>query len=132
MSTYPQLPDELVFGHPRFINNSLTLPVVSIYRFYSSHCFRPIIIEPVFWTDGYSIPRIFWSILAPFGQPMPPCVFHDFLYSKLGGKHYPHLTRKQIDLIFLECMELCKVPRWKRSLIYRAVRIGGWKAFRNA
>lgn len=132
VSRYPQLPDRLFLSDPHVVTGSgLVFTVEKPFRFFSTGA-GTITVPAGFITDGYSIPRIFWGLLQPYGQPIEAAVVHDFLYSRAGGKSYPQLTRKQIDRIFLECMELTKVPRGKRFLIYRAVRLGGWKAFRNS
>jgi hypothetical protein len=86
-----------------------------------------------FVTDGASVPRIFWSILYPFGSYFPAALIHDYLYSKASD----HLTavkkiyRKEADLIFLQAMKDVGVGWLTRRTIYRAVRIGGWKGYKK-
>lgn len=46
-------------------------------------------------------------------------VIHDWLYA---GEFVP---RKYADEVFYSTLELSGVPKWKRSLMYAAVRIGG-------
>ena len=77
-----------------------------------------------FITDFASVPRIFWSVIPPWGKYGKAAVVHDFCY---GTELYP---RKRCDEIFLEAMEVLAVSLWKRRVIYTAVRIGGrfvWK-----
>jgi len=84
-----------------------------------------VIVVPVgFKTDFASIPQPFWSLLPPDGAYTGAAVVHDFLYAthKIDGKR----TRKRCDQIFLEAMEVLDVPKWKRKIMYRAVRMFGW------
>lgn len=77
-----------------------------------------------FPTDFASVPRIFWSILPPDGQYAQSAVLHDFLYS------VQKYSRKRCDQIFLESMKVLKVSLWRRAIIYRAVRMFGWLAWK--
>jgi hypothetical protein len=78
-----------------------------------------------FVTDFASVPRCFWSILPPWGKYGKAAVVHDFCY---GTELYP---RKRCDEIFLECMVVLQVARWKRWSMYAAVRGFGWLAWRK-
>jgi len=88
-----------------------------------------------FETDLASIPRIFWTILPPDGKYSASAVLHDFLYFKKGEIENPGsrviglYSRKECDKIFLESMEVLKVPLWKRRIMYRAVRLFGFLAW---
>lgn len=73
-----------------------------------------------FCTDFASIPRIFWIILPPDGNYSQASVLHDYMYQKQT------FSRKKCDDIFLESMEVLEVPRWKRYVMYRALRLFGW------
>jgi hypothetical protein len=85
-----------------------------------------IIRVPVgFIHDFASIPRLFWAILPPTGLYGKAAVIHDYLY------RVQTYSRKRADLIFLEAMEVLNVPKWKRVIIYRAVRLCGWNAYRK-
>lgn len=130
MSRYPQMPDKLHLSDPHVIGDNLVFVTESPFRFFATG-HNLIVVPEHFSTDGYSIPRIFWGLLQPYGQPIEAAVIHDFLYSVCGKHRYPTLTRKQIDDVFLEAMEITKVPAWKRILIYRGVRFGGWKHFQK-
>lgn len=81
---------------------------------------KGITVHKGFETDFASVPRIFWIIFPPDGSYTQSAVLHDFLY------YYKLYTRKRCDTIFLEAMGVLKVRWWKRRLIYRAVRLGGW------
>ena len=78
-----------------------------------------------FVTDGASIPWFLWSILPPFGPYLPAAAAHDFLYFAAT------FSRKGADQIFLRIMEDLEVPLWKRRIMYRGVRVGGWWGWRK-
>lgn len=83
-----------------------------------------IIIPVGFITDFASIPRIFWSILPPFGQYAQAATIHDYLFE--GGLiHHGELsagcTYQEANDIFNEAMKVLKVPKWKRIIMYSAV-----------
>jgi hypothetical protein len=69
------------------------------------------------------------------GQFNQSAVLHDFLYNILGEIVEPYnlkkRTRAECDGIFLEAMKVLEVNAFKRSIMYRAVRLGGgflWNA----
>ena len=76
-------------------------------------------------TDFASIPRIFWPILPPVGRYSRAAVVHDYLY------RHGLFTRKDCDLIFLHAMEELNVAKWKRVIMYRAVRLFGAPAYKK-
>lgn len=74
-------------------------------------------------TDFASIPfglRNLFPALGPWGRP---AIIHDYLYATRGEDG--RFTRLQADRIFLEAMEVVGVPAWRRTIMFRAVRIGG-------
>lgn len=83
-------------------------------------------------TDGASVPRLLWSWIPPLGDYGQAAVLHDYartigVYSLHGeGLEDPLsprvLTTKQADDLFLEAMEVLKVSRFKRTVMYLAVR----------
>lgn len=83
-----------------------------------------------FITDFASIPRILWSIASPFGKYGKAAVVHDWFYRTPDCGY----NRKEADKIFLEGMEILKVPKWKMYFIYHSVRTFGnlaWKKNRE-
>jgi hypothetical protein len=77
------------------------------------------------YTDFASIPRPLWAIFPRWGKYGNAAVIHDWNYWDQSR------SRKEADDIFLEGMEVLKVPNWKRRAIYYAVRwFGGfaWKS----
>lgn len=81
-------------------------------------------------TDLASIPRVFWSILAPEELSLAAPLFHDLIYRCGGSLPQDGLNpfdgklfeRKEVDDLFLELMKKAKIPRWKRTAAYLAVR----------
>ena len=80
-----------------------------------------------FVTDGASIPRPFWTLIGhPFREYTFAASIHDMLYA-IGD-----CTRKEADVVFHRAMGDEGVARWKRDLMYRAVRMGGAHAWEQA
>lgn len=82
-----------------------------------------IVVPAGFSTDFASVPRIFWSILPPWGPYAPAAIVHDYLY--VTGI----IPKKQADDIFLKIMKNLKVSKWKRNTMYQAVKLGGGEAW---
>lgn len=85
-----------------------------------------ILIPRGFVSDLASVPWFADGLFPSFGPYVPAAIPHDYLY-RLGGK-LPDgrvFTRAQADRLFLDIMAELGVPWWKRSVMYRAVRIGG-------
>jgi len=78
-----------------------------------------------FVTDFASIPWPFWSIFPPIGSYGMPAIMHDWLYWT------QIVDRKQADAIFHVAMVEMQTPGWKRYVIYGALRLFGWTAWRN-
>jgi len=96
--------------------------------YYSPQTKQRIVIPKGFVTDFASVPRLFLSIIPKMGRHRIDAVLHDYLYS---GTRYKKLTRKDCDKLFLEAMVESQVPRWKRSVMYRLVRLFGATHFRK-
>ena len=85
-----------------------------------------VFIPKGFITDFGSIPRFLWRVLSPTELHIgKPAVVHDFLYRVPGMA----VTRKQADQELREAMTCVGAPAWKRQMVYRGVRLGGWRAF---
>lgn len=70
-------------------------------------------------TDLATTPRWIWSVLPPFGEYAKAAIVHDYLYQQaIGSKRYA-------DEVFLEAMTVLGVPRWRRTVMYWAVRVFG-------
>jgi hypothetical protein len=120
-----RFPDKLAFEDAGMVNGSRVFKLTSRFRYFST--IGEIDVRAGTKTDGASIPRIFWTILSPFGDYFSSAVIHDFLYQ---GK-YHQFTRLQSDQIFLEAMKCAGVPWYRRGVIYRAVRIFGAVHFKG-
>ena len=86
---------------------------------------RMITVPAGFETDFASVPRLFWRIIPPWGRYSAAAVVHDYLYATAS------VTRYEADRIFLDLMKRLGVPLWKRRLMYRAVRLGGWASWKR-
>lgn len=80
---------------------------------------RDITVPSGFETDFASVPRFFWRFAPPGGRYAAAAVVHDWLYINKRG------TRPDADRVFLEGMKAAGVSWLQRSLIFRAVRVGG-------
>ena len=82
-------------------------------------------IPDFFRTDGASVPRPFWNIVAPWGKHGQAAVVHDFLcvYRTVirDGKAVS-ISRKECDNIFREAMTVLNVDPVQREIMYGAVR----------
>jgi len=72
-------------------------------------------------TDFASIPRFLHRVINPIGPWGKPAVVHDFLCDESPHSCSSHRAAE----IFLEGMEVLKVPKYKRRLMYRAVVMFG-------
>ena len=98
---------------------------------------RGIKVPSGFITDFASTPRLAWSIIPPTGKHTKAAVLHDYLYSDptcwfICGIELSkfEISRKECDKIFLNAMKVLGVKKWKRTIIYLGVRIGGRKHFK--
>ncbi|EIK6739552.1 DUF1353 domain-containing protein [Salmonella enterica subsp. enterica serovar Aqua] len=90
------------------------------FAFYLSDDNSDVISVPAgFVTDLASVPRIFWTLLPPDGQYAKAAIIHDYLYDNALR------TKKEADKIFLDGMTVLGVPRWKRVIMYQAVKLFG-------
>ena len=84
-----------------------------------------VIIPKGFLTDGASVPRLFWSLLPPWGSYGQAVVLHDYLVESLsyddnGSKIT--IERKHADRIFNNAMQELGVNDLTRKAMYNAVR----------
>lgn len=90
------------------------------FAFYLSDDNSDVISVPAgFITDLASVPRIFWTLLPPDGKYAKAAIIHDYLYDNALR------TKYEADRIFLDGMKVLGVPRWKRTIMYLAVRLFG-------
>jgi len=72
-----------------------------------------------FITDLASVPRIFWIIFPPNGKSGKASVIHDYMYVNAIG------TKEYADKTFIEAMKVLGVGKFKRHLMYYAVKYFG-------
>lgn len=92
--------------------------------------FGLLLITQGFTTDFASVPQAIWWLIPPHGMAAMPSVVHDFAYQTPNAHN---LTRKQVDVIWLELMQKAGVPKWQRLTMYSFVRAFGsgvWKKYR--
>lgn len=102
------------------------------FKFYyanqDGNMLREIVVPEGFVTDFASTPKSLYPIFPPIGIYNKAAMVHDFLYSK----ECPiAIERAQADLFFLQAMAVLKVPKWKRKLMYFAVKLFGKSHFRS-
>lgn len=112
-------PDRLKFYDAGMRGSSRLFQLAEDFRYVSSY--GTITVPKDFITDGASIPKMFWSILGPFGDYFEAAVIHDFLYSPSNVK----FPRNMSDIIFKEGMYNVGVPWYRREIIFRAVQLFG-------
>ncbi len=118
-------PDPLIFKDAGMVAGSRVFELTESFRYLSS--LGVITVPAGFVTDGASIPKVFWSIMSPFGEYFEAAVIHDFLYSRKSEVY----DRFVADNIFKEAMYNIGVPWPTREIIYRAVRLFGWRFFKG-
>ena len=81
-------------------------------------------------TDLTSVPAIGRVFVSRDGDHIKPAVIHDYGYATHDVGPFKNMTRQDVDELMLEAMKARGVSWFKRNIIYRAVRLGGGKAFR--
>lgn len=76
---------------------------------------RDVIIPIGFVTDLASVPRLFWPICPPYGKHLEAAVLHDFLIRN-------DWSREKADREFMHAMRKAGVKRWRRMVMFWAVR----------
>lgn len=82
-------------------------------------------VPPKFMTDFASVPAPFRGLVSKWGKHGNATVIHDYLYWT------QERSRDEADRIFLNGMKVFGVSAWRVFLIYWAVRLGGWSAWRG-
>lgn len=91
---------------------------------FGSECF--ITVPALFVTDLASIPKGVRWMLPPDGPYAKAAVIHDYMYEFASAFGW---QRAYADLVFKEGMERLNVPAPTRSVMYRSVRMFGFKNF---
>jgi len=105
------------------------------YRIGSMDSDKIITVPVGFVTDFASIPWLFWQLLPAWGRYGKAAVVHDYLYQRhmiqVSENLYLTFSRYQADDIFYEAMLVGNTRHWKAKLMWLAVRICGWLAWRR-
>ncbi|ENS4526854.1 DUF1353 domain-containing protein, partial [Salmonella enterica] len=64
--------------------------------------------------------------LPPDGKYAKAAIIHDWMYDNALR------TKREADLIFLDGMTVLGVPKWKRMVMYWAVRVFGRGMYRDS
>ena len=133
--------------HPLIIGYYL-LDEDFVYKWVGDGFNRKLIIPKGFVFDLASVPRIFWTPtgISPDRLRWTAPLIHDFLYEHKGklpaGSYFwqprggweedkTEWTRKNADRLFCRIMREDGIKRWKRRMAYRAVRLGGYIAWKT-
>lgn len=88
-----------------------------------------------FETDGASVPRLLWWLYPPFGADYEcAAVLHDNVYQhaeQFEGRDDGHLSRGEADALMREVMQVDDFRPSGRRVVYRGVRMGGWRTWRR-
>lgn len=91
---------------------------------------RYVTVETGFVTDGATIPRILWWLLPPMGEYTQCTTLHDKLCTTYyileminGVETKVKITRKEIDAILKESMDVLEVTPWKKNIIMLGVNL---------
>ena len=125
----PAFPDVAQFSDAGMRGDCRIFQLTEPFRYRSS--LGTITIPKGFFTDGASVPRIFWNIFSPWGSYFSAALVHDYLYSKDSNDIYPISERSVADKIFKEAMFNAGVGWVTRETVYRAVRLGGWASYKK-
>jgi hypothetical protein len=82
---------------------------------------KEITVPEGFKTDFASVPRPFRSVIPKSGKYNQAAVVHDFIYIHQTER----FTKKEADLIFLDGMKVLGVKKFKRCIMYIAVKYFG-------
>lgn len=92
-----------------------------------------VLIPEGYTTDGASVPRAFYNIIARFTDALPAALVHDLRYdpAEVGGVKQRTLTRRQADKEFYRNLRASGVSFARSQAAYRAVRAFGWAPWRR-
>lgn len=101
-----------------------------VYTLLEEIRFGELTVPAGFRSDGASVPRFFWRVVFPPGDPkaLRAAFLHDYIYAT----HPEGWSREEADELFLGVMVLDGVPSLRAYLAYLGVRLFGWKAWKEA
>jgi len=97
------------------------------FSYYSERMGMKITVPKGFDTDFASVPR--WLIVSYSlfgGTAKWAAVIHDYLYRSCPLC----ISRDDADEVLVEAMEVCGIPKWKRTAIWAGVRVGGASSYK--
>ncbi len=90
-------------------------------------------VENGFATDGGTVPRLGWIFIPVIGEYSQCFTLHDKLCTTYWiwvndgiGTRKEYITRKEIDEILKESMDVMEVTPWKKHLIMAGVNLYRW------
>lgn len=86
---------------------------------------KPYLVTRGTITDFMSVPWFGRWLVSRLNEAKEAAVFHDYCYKK-----HP-VTRKEADEIFYWGCRRLGFPEWKSKLVYKAVRLGGFVAWKK-
>ena len=94
---------------------------------YQSDRVAEMIVVPIgFHTDFASVPRVPIAFWLTGDTAHEGAVVHDYLYQTHRSG-----TRQRADAVFMEAMAAMGIVWWRQQIMYRAVRLFGWLAWRS-
>lgn len=100
---------------------------------YGVPCYGATLVVPAgFLTDLASVPKPFRGIIDKTSLGGASVIAHDFLYQHGGRTDGVDLTRRQVDALFDTLMHLERIPAWRRTVAWLAVRVAGWAVWKKA
>ena len=96
-----------------------------LWRVAKDFTWRHITVPAGFVCDLDSVPRIPYVYSRFKNRTVAASVIHDYLYYRQTT------TRKEADRLFSQAMKDEGVGSYHRRIIYRAVRMFGWHAWRK-
>jgi Protein of unknown function (DUF1353). len=112
------------------LNNKDIWDTIPGFRYYigEENSTRYVDVETNFKTDGATIPRWLWWLLPPIGEYTQCTTLHDKLCTTYyitqvvnGVETRVRITRKQIDAILKESMDVMNITPWKKTVIMTGV-----------
>jgi len=84
-----------------------------------------LVINPLFISDGGTIPDALQNIISPLGKYLLAFIIHDALYG------IQLCTRAEADWILLDLLDYLGASWWVRNQVWLVIKIGGSFAWNN-
>lgn len=135
MSTFTRFSAEEQLVFQRALSRAVGVALYSTlpgFRYYigSEDSGRYVDVETGFITDGATIPRFLWWLLPPVEEYTQCTTLHDKLCTTYyiielrdGVEHKVPVTRKVIDGILKESMDVMEITPWKKQAIMLGVNL---------